>query len=99
MERVNVKITKNEAEALAMNPHLYELMALQQGVRMFRDVTPADLSGFSDETVMRMIRAVIGGSDPCESIVERIEGDYKAILRALNTLGEPLREARAGNAH
>ncbi|MEG3156844.1 hypothetical protein ACKVMH_02900 [Lysobacter zhanggongensis] len=88
-----------EVETLESNPHLHELLALQQGVRMFRAATPADLSGFSNETVLRMIRATCGGGEPCANLAERIDADHKAILRALNAVGEPLREAHAGNDH
>lgn len=80
-------------------PHFYELLALQKGVRMFRAATPADLAGFSDVEVLRMIRAICGGGNPCANLSDRIDADHNAILRALNTVGEPLRDAHAGNAH
>lgn len=93
-------IVKNEAEMMASAiPHLYELQALQEGVRMFRAATPADLSGFSDAEVLQMIRATCGSGEPCANLADQIEADHKAILRALNHFGEPLREAHAGNAH
>ena len=91
-------IVENEAEALALNPHMHELAALQEGVRMFRAATPADLSRHSDETVLRMIRAVCGDGRHCATLAERIDADHKAILRALNAVGEPLRDVRAENA-
>ena len=84
---------------IADHPHFYEMAALQEGVILFRTVTPADLSGFSDMEVLRMIRAICGSADPCANLADRIERDHSAILRALNALGEPLREAHVGNVH
>ncbi|TKS55039.1 hypothetical protein E4582_09880 [Luteimonas yindakuii] len=75
-------------------PHLYEMLALHEGVRMFRTATPADLSGFSDVEVLRMIRATCGRGGAFASLADRIDADHEAILRALNAVGEPLREAR-----
>lgn len=79
-------------------PRFYELLALQEGVRMFRAATPADLAGFTDMEVLRMIRATCGGGGPCATLSDRIDADHNAILRALNAVGEPLRDAHAGNA-
>lgn len=79
-------------------PHLYELLALREGVRLFKAATPADLSRFSDSEVLRMIRATCGGNGPCANLAERIDADHLAILRALNAVGEPLREPTADNA-
>lgn len=94
-----VTVVENEAQALALNPHLYELQAVREGVRLFREVTPADLSMHSDETVLRMIRATCGDGGHRAHIAEQIDADHKAILRALNALGKPLREVSAGDAH
>lgn len=88
-----------EIRAKTMESHLYEILALQEGVSMFRAATPADLSGFSDMEVLRMIRATCGGGEACANLAERIDADHNALLRALNAVGEPLREAHAGNAH
>lgn len=88
-----------EIKAETLESHLYEILALQEGVGMFRAATPADLAGFSDMEVLRMIRATCGGRDACANLAERIDADHNALLRALNTVREPLREAHAGNAH
>ena len=88
-----------EIKAETLESHLYEILALQEGVGMFRAATPADLAGFSDMEVLRMIRATCGGGDACANLAERIDADHNALLRALNAVGEPLREAHAGNAH
>ena len=79
-------------------PHFYELLALQEGVRMFRVATPADLAGFSDNEVLRMIRATCGDGKPSANLVDRIDAEYRAILRALNAVGEPVHEALAGHS-
>lgn len=88
-----------ETRAETMESHLYEILALQEGVSMFRAATPANLAGFSDMEVLRMIRATCGGGEACANLADRIDADHNAILRALNAVGEPLREAHAGNAH
>jgi hypothetical protein len=87
----NVEI---DMEELALDhSHFYEILALQEGVRMFRAVTPADLSGFTDGEVLRMIRATCGGTYPCANLADRIDADHRAIFRALNAFGEPWCEA------
>ena len=88
-----------EIRTETMESHLYEILALQEGVSMFRAATPANLAGFSDMEVLRMIRATCGGGEACANLAERIDADHNALLRALNAVGEPLREAHAGNAH
>lgn len=92
-----LKIIENEAVALAQNPHLYEILALQEGVRLFRAATPADLSAYSDQTVLQMIRAVCGDGGHCANLGERIDSDHKAILRALNCLAKSLQESCSGS--
>ncbi|MDN5780529.1 MAG: hypothetical protein L0H23_00660 [Luteimonas sp.] len=90
---------ETQTEIEAVHNHLHELLALQAGVSMFRAATPADLTRFSDMEILRMIRATCGCADPCANLADRIDADHNAILRALNAVGEPLREAHAGNAH
>lgn len=90
---------KNDESLVLGCDYLPTILALREGVGMFRAATPADLSGFSDMEVLRMIRATCGGDEPCANLADRIDADHKAILRALNAVSEPLREAHAGNAH
>jgi hypothetical protein len=87
------------SETFTDTPHFYEIQALYQGVGLFRRVTPADLSRFSDDEVLRIVRAVFGARRRSANLAERIDADYKAILHALNTLGEPLREVRSGSGN
>lgn len=87
------------SEVLAHTPRFYEIQALYQGVRLFRGVTPADLSRFSDDEVLRIIRAVFGAGYRGANAADQIDADHQAILHALNILGEPLREVRVGSGH
>lgn len=64
--------------------HLPVLVALHEGVSMFRAELGGAFDEFSDMELMKMIRATYGYDQPCADIAARINADDAAIKRALN---------------
>ena len=81
MEKVEIE-TQSQ---LLDNPHLYEILALQQGVRMFRAELDGAFDEFDDGELLKLIRVAYWGGQPCADVAARIEAGHVAIMRALNS--------------
>lgn len=82
-EMKNVEIG-TETPVLAY-PHLYETMALREGVRMFRAELDGAFDEFDDGELLKLIRVAYWEGQPCADVAARVEAAHVAIMRALNS--------------